>query len=184
MRRVITDLEDLGRAPTLRLEPLVLQEQLEAALQSCAACRTERSPRIRCWFAAEPLRIRGDAQRLAQVFSNLLSNAVKFTGSTGTITVTARAAAGWAEVCFSDTGAGIEPDQLERVFELFRREQRVEQVATGLGIGLAVVRRLVEMHGGSVRAESAGAGQGTTVIVLLPLAQADAAPPAAAAAAA
>ena len=111
-----------------------------------------------------------DPQRLQQVVWNLVWNAVKFTPAGGVVDVRARGVGGLAELTVSDTGIGIEPEFLPHVFGWFRREDRdVRAVDEGLGLGLALVRQLVELHGGAVRAESQGRGRGSTFVVTLPL---------------
>jgi signal transduction histidine kinase len=114
--------------------------------------------------------VRGDATRLQQVFWNLLSNAVKFTPPGGKVTVRARPAAGQAEIEVTDTGRGISPDFLPRMFDRFRRADRGTTTADrGLGLGLAIARQLVEMHGGTLTAASPGLNQGATFVVTLPV---------------
>lgn len=115
--------------------------------------------------------VRGDATRLQQVFWNLLSNAVKFTPDGGQVKVTAREVDGRAEIEVTDTGRGISPDFLPRVFERFRRADRgTNSGERGLGLGLSIARQLVEMHGGSLTAASPGLNQGATFVVTLPVA--------------
>ncbi|MBV9489765.1 MAG: PAS domain S-box protein [Verrucomicrobia bacterium] len=111
----------------------------------------------------------GDPGRMQQVFWNLLSNAVKFTPSGGKVTVRERLAKDHVEVLITDTGQGIEPDFLPHVFDRFRQaDASTTRHQAGLGLGLSIVRSLVEMHGGTVRAESAGRNLGATFIVALP----------------
>jgi signal transduction histidine kinase len=123
-------------------------------------------------LAAEPLPIDGDVTRLEQVLSNLLRNAVKFTDSGGTIEISARRDGhGEAVVQVRDNGIGIAPDLLPRIFDLFAQgEQALDRTGAGLGIGLTLVRSLVEMHGGRVEVRSDGAGRGSEFEVRLPLA--------------
>jgi signal transduction histidine kinase len=111
-----------------------------------------------------------DKVRIAQVFSNLLNNAAKFTETGGKVTVRARREGDDAVVTVRDTGIGISPEQLPHVFELFSQIDRtVARSEGGLGLGLALVDRLVEMHGGNVQAISAGVGTGAEFIVRLPV---------------
>jgi signal transduction histidine kinase len=113
--------------------------------------------------------VRGDASRIQRVVDNLLSNAVKFTPDGGTIRVETSRDADFVRVIVADTGVGIAPDFLPSVFEPFRRSgAMMDRHVGGLGLGLAIVRHLVELHGGSVTASSDGAGRGTTVVVRLP----------------
>jgi signal transduction histidine kinase/ActR/RegA family two-component response regulator len=116
--------------------------------------------------------IEGDPDRLQQIFLNLLSNAVKFTGNGGKITVAITKDCGNALVSVTDTGRGIEPSFLPDVFDRFRQaDSEYNRRTGGLGLGLAIVRHLAELHGGSVRAESKGLGQGSTFEVSFPLIQ-------------
>jgi signal transduction histidine kinase len=111
----------------------------------------------------------GDAARLQQAVWNLLSNAIKFTPNSGHVTVELRQLNGLAQIRVIDTGKGINPQFLPHVFEYFRQEDgSTTRKFGGLGLGLAIVRQIVEMHGGTVRAESQGEGQGATFIVQLP----------------
>ena len=122
--------------------------------------------------APEPIRIAGDADRLRQVFWNVLSNAVKFTPAGGRgIRASVRRSGHDAVVEIADEGSGIRPDFLPHVFEPFRQaDSPFTREHGGLGLGLAITRHIVEMHGGTVRASSAGAGQGTTFVITLPAA--------------
>jgi PAS domain S-box-containing protein len=116
----------------------------------------------------------GDGHRLQQAFWNVLSNALKFTGSDGAITVLLRSDAGRVEFEVSDTGVGIRREVLPFVFDRFRQaDSSMSRSYGGLGLGLAIVRHVVELHGGSVRAASAGEGQGATFTIQLPVAPAD-----------
>jgi len=115
--------------------------------------------------------IHGDRERLQQIFWNLLSNAMKYTPRQGRIEVTTGADAHDVFVKVRDSGIGMAPEVLPHVFERFRQgETGPTREYGGLGLGLAIVRHLTEAHGGTVRAESAGAGQGSTFTVALPLA--------------
>ena len=124
----------------------------------------------------EPIRLDADPARLAQVVGNLLSNATKYTPRGGSIWLTAERTGGEVAVRIRDTGIGIAPDFLPHVFDLFvQGDASLDRARGGLGIGLTIVRSLVEMHGGRVEARSAGLGQGSEFVVQLPVAQ-DAAP--------
>ena len=119
---------------------------------------------------ASAVTLRGDAGRLQQVFWNLLSNAVKFTPGGGRVAVVVDTLDDQARVTVSDTGHGIHPDFLPRVFDRFHQGERHSKESTaGLGLGLAVVREMVEAHQGSVVAQSPGEGLGSTFIVTFPL---------------
>ncbi|RYZ00294.1 MAG: ATP-binding protein [Comamonadaceae bacterium] len=120
---------------------------------------------------AQPVPLHGDLTRLAQVVSNLVNNAVKYTPRGGAIGVSARVEDGQAVLRVRDNGAGIAPAMLPRVFDLFvQAEGSTLAGQAGLGIGLWLVRQLVELHHGTIAAESAGLGQGSTFTVRLPLA--------------
>jgi signal transduction histidine kinase len=112
--------------------------------------------------------IAGDPNRLQQIVGNLLTNAIKFTPTRGHVTVTLEQAGPWARIVVRDTGPGIVPDFMPHIFEAFRQGEGARGRG-GLGIGLAIVHRLVEAHGGTIQVESAGEGQGTTFTILLPL---------------
>jgi CheY-like chemotaxis protein len=119
---------------------------------------------------AEPLIVNGDKVRLTQVFANLLNNAARYTDPGGHILLSAWREGDYAVVSVRDSGAGIAPEQLPHVFEMFVQAHRAANRGQGgLGIGLTMVRNLVEMHGGRVDAYSGGAGQGSEFIVRLPL---------------
>ena len=122
-------------------------------------------------LADGPVLINGDRERLQQIFWNLLSNAMKYTPRQGRIDVTTTCDAHEVFVHVRDTGVGIAPEVIPHIFERFRQgETGPTREYGGLGLGLAIVRHLVEAHGGSVLAESAGVGQGSTFTVALPLA--------------
>jgi len=168
--RLIDDLMDMSRithgAITLVRSPVSLAalvgEAVDAARPRIAARRHELS----VVFAAEDLTVNGDATRIVQIIGNLLQNAVKFTDPGGHITLSAVRDGQYAVISVADTGIGISAEMLPNVFELFTQSDRGQ---TGLGIGLALVRRLADLHEGSVTAHSDGPGQGTTVVVRLPL---------------
>jgi len=172
--RLVDDLLDLSRIIrgkiTLKRQRLVLNDLLRRVCESCDALIGTQSHQLHLNIPQAPLYVRGDPDRLAQVFSNLLSNAAKFTPHGGSIGVSLCADGEYAVVTVWDTGIGIPAERLESVFNMF------EQVhATGgndgLGIGLALVRQIVYMHSGSARAESGGLGHGSRFTVRLPLRQ-------------
>jgi CheY-like chemotaxis protein len=131
--------------------------------------------RVEAGLARAPIYINADGVRIAQVLTNLLANAVKFTPAGGIATVSVSSDPdGHAVLRVRDTGAGIEPELLPRMFEPFVQVDRpIARSGGGLGLGLALVKHLVELHGGSVEAQSAGEGKGATFIVRLPLMIAD-----------
>lgn len=172
--RLVDDLLDVNRINRgrleLRLEPLALEPVVQQAIEVCRPLLDRHGHRLRVELPAAPLYLRGDAARLTQVFGNLLGNAGKYTPPGGDIVLRVRAFDGQAEVVIEDNGEGIPPDQLDKIFELFTQVDRtLERAQGGLGIGLMLVKRLVEMHGGTVQARSAGHGRGSAFTVRLPL---------------
>jgi signal transduction histidine kinase/ActR/RegA family two-component response regulator len=174
LRRLVDDLLDLSRIDhgkiELRRERLDLGAAVEAAIQSINHDAESKGQRVSFRPPPAPLALDGDAVRIEQVLSNLLRNAVKYTPAGGTITVAAEAEGEDAVVRVGDTGIGISPELLPRIFEPFIQGTHSEGGDQGLGLGLALVRRLVEMHGGTVEARSEGEGTGTVFVVRLPLA--------------
>ena len=174
--RLVDDLLDVSRITRgkveLRREPLDLGEIVRHAVDTTRPLAEAKSQSLRLDLAPEPLPLLGDATRLEQVLSNLLRNAVKFTAPGGHVDVTAgRGAPGEAVVRVRDDGIGMAADLLPRVFDLFAQgEQALDREGAGLGIGLTLVRSLVEMHGGRVEARSEGPGRGSELEVRLPLA--------------
>jgi signal transduction histidine kinase len=174
MRCLLDDMTELGSGSghrtTLNRGSVILQEVIADAVDACRPILEARQHRIDVDLPPQPIRLSADAQRVSQVLLNLLINAGKFTPRGGHVAVSASTDGAMAEIRVCDDGAGIEPEALERIFEPFRREERCKELAPhGLGIGLAVARRLIDLHGGSVRAASAGAGHGATFFVRLPL---------------
>jgi CheY-like chemotaxis protein len=158
--------------------PVDLVAVVGAALESVRP--SAEAKRIRVDVDLDPAmpRLSGDASRLQQVVWNLLSNSIKFTPAGGTVTVSAAARGPAVRLDVRDTGAGIASEFLPHVFERFRQaDASTTRAHTGLGLGLAIVRHLVELHGGTVEAESAGEGQGATFRVWLPVPRTAAAEP-------
>ena len=187
LTRLIDDLLDVGRiiAGKLRLERahIDLAAQVEAAVDTVRPVAERKQVRVLYERPDAPAVVDGDAARLQQVASNLLNNAVKFSEPGHAVRVSLRRAGRSAELTVSDTGAGIAREVLPYVFERFRQAEGGEvRSKGGLGLGLAIVRSLVEAHGGVVRAESDGPGTGARFQVILPLAAAHrrSTPPAAA----
>lgn len=175
--KLIDDLLDVSRIATgkvvLQRERLDLRKVIEAALEGTQPFLDAAKLRVEVATGARPVWVVGDAPRLAQVMSNLLHNAAKYTPEGGRVRVTLHRQDGQALVQVIDDGAGIPPDMLEQVFELFTQVKRAPgRSPEGLGIGLSLVRRLVLLHGGSVRADSAGVGSGSTFTVRLPTVEA------------
>ncbi len=174
LERIVGDILDLSRIITgklgLQIGPVELAPTIQAAIEALRPAATARSLHVECMLDRSGGPISGDAARLRQVVWNLLSNAIKFTPKGGRIEVRLERADSSAQVTVKDTGQGIRPDFLPHVFERFRQaDSSTTRAHGGLGLGLAIVRHLVEMHGGSVRAESAGEGRGATFTVRLPL---------------
>ncbi len=156
----------------LQCEELDLAQLVRETVAGYRGTLEDSGLRLRLDVADEPLPVRGDRLRLSQALSNLLDNATKFTEPGGHITV--RASRGThgrrAEIAVRDDGAGIEPEELPYVFEVFSQgDHSLDRARGGLGVGLAVVKGLIEMHGGEVRARSEGPGKGAEIAFLLPL---------------
>jgi CheY-like chemotaxis protein len=174
LTHLVDDLLDVSRVSRglieLRREVLRLDELLATSLDASRPLVESRSHRVRVVEAPAPLHVHGDRVRLTQVFSNLLNNAAKYTPPGGDIEVQVLQDGAQACVRISDNGVGIPKEMLGSIFEMFTQVPgSLDRAPGGLGIGLTLVRMLVESHGGTVRADSAGAGQGSTFDVLLPL---------------
>ena len=171
---IVGDLLDLNRISRgtlgLRRQAVTLSQVLEDALVTSRP-RMERSGhRVELRLPDEPIWLDADPTRVAQVFANILNNAAKYTDSAGIIRITARTEDNKAVVSVKDNGIGISPEMLPRVFEMFTQiNPSREGSQGGLGIGLSLVRRLVELHGGKVEARSEGVGRGSEFLVRLPL---------------
>jgi signal transduction histidine kinase len=173
MSRLLDDLLDVSRIVgdklELRSERMDVAEAVRAAVEQCRplvdACRHH----LEVALPEDPIAVHADAVRLGQVFGNLLSNACKYTRPGGRIRISAVRDGESAVITVRDNGIGIPPEQLSRVFDLFSQvDPSLSYVHGGLGIGLYLVRRLVDMHGGAVAAESEGADRGSTFVVRLP----------------
>jgi signal transduction histidine kinase/ActR/RegA family two-component response regulator len=176
MTRLIDDLLDLSRVShgklQLKREAVTLAAVVDNAVEITRSTIQSLGHTLDVELPADPVYIDGDATRLAQVFSNLLHNAAKYTEPGGRVSLTARRAGERVLVGVRDTGIGIAPENLERVFEMFTQVGRsLEQSRGGLGVGLALSQWLVELHGGSITARSEGVGRGSEFIVALPMAQ-------------
>jgi PAS domain S-box-containing protein len=172
--QLINDLLDVSRiiSGKLRLDvqPVDLAAVINAAIDSVLPAAEARGIRIQRVLDPLAARVSGDPNRLQQVLWNLLSNAIKFTPRDGRVQVLLERVNSHLEITVSDTGVGIPPEFLPRVFDRFRqRDSSSSRRHGGLGLGLAIVRHLVELHGGTVRAKSGGEGEGATFIVTLPL---------------
>ncbi|HEX9820630.1 MAG TPA: response regulator [Methylomirabilota bacterium] len=171
--QIVEDLLDVSRIisgkMTLQLRDLSPAAVLETAAEGIRAAAAAKQIQLEVRVSADLGCVRGDSGRLQQVFSNLLSNAVKFTPAGGRVGVIAGAHDAGVRIAVTDSGRGIDPSLLPYVFEPFRQAEGARRrTHTGLGLGLAIVRHLVELHGGRVDAASAGLGQGATFSVWLP----------------
>ena len=171
--RLVDDLLDVARFNAgkleLRREPVALASIVEEAVTQCEATITQRRHTIIVEGAAEPVIVDGDPVRLVQVVCNLINNAAKYTDAGGKLTVIWGAEGGSGVIRVTDNGRGIPTEILPRVFDMFVQERVTSDGAGGLGLGLGLVRRLIELHGGSVRATSPGTGRGSTFEISLAL---------------
>jgi two-component system, chemotaxis family, CheB/CheR fusion protein len=179
MTRLLDDLLDVSRIThgriVLRTETVDLRQTARMALESLGPLMAEHKTQLTVDIPDVPLPVFGDAARLQQIQSNLLSNASRYSPEGGHVRFELRRVGGEAIIRVSDDGRGIEPDLLPRIFDLFvQGHQSIARSQGGLGIGLTLLRSLVELHGGRVEAYSAGAGRGSVFTVWLPLAPADA----------
>ncbi|MCA1588881.1 MAG: PAS domain S-box protein [Acidobacteria bacterium] len=175
MVRLIDDLLDVSRITRGKIElkkqrielDSVIHHAVEAARPGCESAQHELTVSL----ADHPIYLDADPARIAQILGNLLNNACKFTEPGGKIDLSVTVDSGYAEIRIKDTGIGVGPEQLPVIFEMFvQADTSLERTQGGLGIGLTLVKRLAEMHGGSVEARSEGTGKGSVFIVRLPLA--------------
>jgi signal transduction histidine kinase/ActR/RegA family two-component response regulator len=171
LARLIDDLLDLGRMTanklSLRRQPLELDGAVRSAVEALAAARGLGTDRIE--LELEPAWVEADPVRIAQIVQNLVGNALKHTPVGQRIRVAVRAVDDLAELRVDDEGLGIRPDLLPNVFEPFMQgQQGLDRSAGGLGLGLTLVRRLTELHGGTVEAHSSGIDRGSAFVVRLP----------------
>jgi signal transduction histidine kinase/ActR/RegA family two-component response regulator len=172
--QLIEDLLDVSRIISgkvrLEVQSVELPEVIGAALEAVKPAAMAKNITLENRWEGIGSSVQGDPGRLQQVFWNLLTNAIKFTPHSGTIRVRATCADSQLEVRVSDTGEGIDPAFLSQLFERFTQaDASTTRKHGGLGLGLSIVRNLVEMHGGTVHGESQGTGQGATFVVRLPL---------------
>jgi PAS domain S-box-containing protein len=172
--RLVDDLLDVSRVMRgkveLRKEPVELASVVARAVETAQGLIEAQGQELTIRLPDESLPLDADPVRLAQVVGNLLTNAAKYTDSDGRISLTARREGGQAVLCVRDTGIGIPPDMLPKVFDLFVQvDHATTKAQGGLGIGLTLVKSLVEMHGGTVEAHSPGPGEGSEFVVRLPL---------------
>ena len=171
--RMISDVLDYaavsaGRAHLVieTIDPYVV---IRAAMEGVAAAARDAGVAVEASFDAEPSRIEADAGRLQQIIGNLLSNAIKFSSRGKAVRLAAQRSGDCFRLVMSDQGKGIAPELLPRIFERFGRQDATPRTHGGLGLGLAVVKQLTELHSGTVRAESAGKELGATFTLELPL---------------
>jgi two-component system, sensor histidine kinase len=170
MARLVDDLLDVGRAVTgkivLKRRAVNLAETVKASLNTIASGNPNEG---RIDLVSEPVWVYGDAVRLEQIVGNLVSNALKFSTGERTVSVTVVSEGSFAVLKVSDQGVGIPEEMLPKIFDLFvQAHHTIDRSRGGLGIGLTLVRRLAELHNGSITAESAGQGRGSTFTVRLP----------------
>lgn len=173
--RLVDDLMEVSRITRgkieLRRELVELATVIDSAVETVRPLVEAASQRLAVSLPSQPLWLEADPMRLAQVFGNLLNNATKYTGNGGEIRIEARQQNDSVRIAVRDTGMGIPADLLPCVFDLFRQGDPDQlQVHGGLGIGLSLVQNLIELHGGQVEAHSPGPGQGSELVVQLPLA--------------
>jgi CheY-like chemotaxis protein len=169
----LLDVSSIARGKLeLRRRVVPLGQLVEAAVAAAEARLRDAGQRLAVSLPERPLHVDGDPQRLVQVVTNLLVNASKYSGADTAVRLAAREEGGMAVVEVADEGVGIAADMLERIFEPFVQVSRADgrPLAGGLGIGLTLVRQLVELHGGTVEATSGGPGRGSTFTVRVPLA--------------
>jgi len=172
---LIEELLDLSRLTAgklqLELRPLQLAPLVTSAVDAVTPLALEQGVTLSCDVGAADVRVVGDVGRLRQVLSNLLGNALKFTSPGGRIEVRLETGAGTARVVVADNGRGIRPELLPRVFDSYRQDERDGAASKGLGLGLFIVKNIVELHGGRVEAQSEGLGAGAVFTVTLPTQQ-------------
>jgi CheY-like chemotaxis protein/two-component sensor histidine kinase len=174
LARLVDDVLDVSRIVTgsmnFDMRPVGLIGVIESALESLRPAATAKGIQVGLFLDPGVSPVAGDAARLQQIVGNLVSNAIKFTPRGGRVEVHLSRSRGDAEIRVTDTGKGIAPEFLPRIFDRFTQEDAgPRRRYPGLGLGLAIVRELVERHGGTVAAESSGEGRGATFIVRLPM---------------
>jgi signal transduction histidine kinase/CheY-like chemotaxis protein len=177
LTRLVDDLLDVNRISRgkIDLRPLLIdaREPVRLAVESCRGDLDTGGIHLHCVLPADPLRVVADPTRIAQVVTNLLSNAGKFTDRGGSIGISLSAQGDEAVLSVKDTGIGIAPEMLPRIFDLFSQaDTSLVRERSGLGVGLMIARSLVAMHGGTITAHSEGLGLGAEMVVRLPLAPA------------
>jgi len=170
--RLIEELLDVSRISagqlTVKSSPLDVNEVIVRVCDTLAPTAVDRHLELRSTLAEDGAVVLGDPLRLQQVFGNLVGNAIKFTPDGGRVTVTVENVGRIVRVQIGDTGVGIDPTSLPRIFDPFWKAETSSASSGGLGLGLSIVHRLVKLHGGSIEARSDGPGRGTNMIVTLP----------------
>ncbi|HWM90126.1 MAG TPA: ATP-binding protein [Thermoanaerobaculia bacterium] len=174
MTRLVDDLLDVSRITrgkiVLRKERVELAEVVSSAVDASRSLVEESNHQLTVTMPPDPVHLEADSARLSQVLFNLLNNAAKYTNPGGHIWLTVERERDGVSIRIRDNGIGIDPEMLPQVFEIFTQaEQSLERSHGGLGLGLAVVQSLVEMHGGTVTAHSEGIGKGTELVIRLPI---------------
>jgi CheY-like chemotaxis protein len=176
LTRLVDDLLDVSRITRGKIEldrrPIELWDAVARAMEVASPLLEQRRHLVDVDVPSSGLMVEADIHRLAQVISNLLTNAAKYSDQESRIIVQARRADASVQLTVRDEGIGIPSEMLNRVFDAFvQQPQTIDRSSGGLGLGLAIVRSLVHMHGGTVRAESVGTGRGSTFVVELPVAK-------------
>jgi len=174
LARILDDMMDVSRAAqgkiTIQKKPVDMTEVVQRALETATPSIEANNHRVALDLTAKALHVEGDFCRLTQLITNLLNNAARYTPHGGSITVTARDEEGKAVVRVADSGRGIEPEDIERIFAMFVQGRSSENNAGGgLGVGLALARTIAELHGGSLTAHSAGMNTGSEFTLKMPL---------------
>lgn len=175
LTRLVEDLIDVSRIVggklSLEISSVDVIAVVEAVIDSLALAAEAKSIRIRRVFETGPLIVLGDIARIRQIASNVLSNAIKFTPKGGSVTISVHRRGSDVQLVVRDTGPGIEPEQLANVFSAFwQADSSTTRKSQGLGLGLAIAKKLVDLHGGTILAESEGLSKGSTFTVRFPIA--------------
>jgi two-component system, sensor histidine kinase len=174
MVRLVDDLLDVSRITSgklaVRKQSVDLASIVQNAIDTARPLLDERNHTLTLELPSQPIYLQADPVRLAQVFSNLLNNAAKYSEPGGNVKLSAAVTGSTVRVRIDDRGIGISAETLPRIFEMFAQgDSSLERTQTGLGVGLALAKRLIELHGGAITAESLGVGQGSSFTVVLPV---------------
>lgn len=174
MARLLDDLLDVSRITSgrinLTMENVDVCRVVAEAIEGAGHLIAARRHRLETWLPPHPAIVRGDAMRLVQVLVNLLTNAAKYTDEGGTVGLNVTTEGGWVVLHVTDTGMGIPARLLPKIFDLFTQDERtLDRAQGGLGLGLTIARRITELHGGRIEAESEGRGRGSRFTIRLPL---------------